>query len=199
MANYPRKSRLADYKSSPEHVPWPGTGGGSQGEINIAEARRWPGTDGATRNKYRGRPSPSPGGQRGRVKRIPHMTIQMAVAGFETLTSLARAGRLGQLQTSFHAGPRCRAAIRRHGAFPVVRVKASRSRRYGRMQLSSLDNQRRQQVPRLRCRFGRGGDVTLLIHKGYELENGDKSGRQRGVREPEEQVIKDLLKRGYAE
>ncbi|HZR36384.1 MAG TPA: adenosylhomocysteinase, partial [Nevskia sp.] len=39
-----------------------------------------------------------------------------------------------------------------------------------------------------------GGDVTLLIHKGYELENGDKwvdsaSGNH------EEQVIKNLLKR----
>src|ERR1700727_2183587 len=43
-----------------------------------------------------------------------------------------------------------------------------------------------------------GGDVTLLIHKGYELENGDKwvdtpSGNH------EEQVIKDLLKRVHAE
>ena len=43
-----------------------------------------------------------------------------------------------------------------------------------------------------------GGDVTLLIHKGYELEEGDKwvntpSGNH------EEQVIKDLLKRVYAE
>ena len=39
-----------------------------------------------------------------------------------------------------------------------------------------------------------GGDVTLLIHKGYELEQGDK-----WVNSPsgshEEQVIKDLLKR----
>ena len=39
-----------------------------------------------------------------------------------------------------------------------------------------------------------GGDVTLLIHKGYELEEGDKwvdtpSGSH------EEQVIKDLLKK----
>ncbi|UKE46574.1 adenosylhomocysteinase [Xanthomonas cerealis] len=43
-----------------------------------------------------------------------------------------------------------------------------------------------------------GGDVTLLIHKGYELENGSK-----WVDEPasshEEQVIKDLLKRVAAE
>jgi adenosylhomocysteinase len=43
-----------------------------------------------------------------------------------------------------------------------------------------------------------GGDVTLLIHKGYELENGD-----RWVDSPseshEEKVIKDLLKRVYAD
>jgi adenosylhomocysteinase len=43
-----------------------------------------------------------------------------------------------------------------------------------------------------------GGDVTLLIHKGYELENGSV-----WVNEPsgshEEQVIKDLLKKIYAE
>src|SRR5215212_5885203 len=43
-----------------------------------------------------------------------------------------------------------------------------------------------------------GGDATLLIHKGYELENGDgwvntPSGNK------EEQVIKDLLKKVYAE
>ena len=43
-----------------------------------------------------------------------------------------------------------------------------------------------------------GGDVTLLIHKGYELEQGDgwvntPSGNH------EEQVIKDLLKRVHAE
>jgi adenosylhomocysteinase len=43
-----------------------------------------------------------------------------------------------------------------------------------------------------------GGDVTLLIHKGYELEDGDgwvntPSGNH------EEQVIKDLLKKVYAE
>jgi adenosylhomocysteinase len=43
-----------------------------------------------------------------------------------------------------------------------------------------------------------GGDVTLLIHKGYELEHGDNwvntpSGNH------EEQVIKDLLKKVHAE
>jgi adenosylhomocysteinase len=43
-----------------------------------------------------------------------------------------------------------------------------------------------------------GGDATLLIHKGYELENGSD-----WVNSPseahEEKVIKDLLKRVYAE
>lgn len=43
-----------------------------------------------------------------------------------------------------------------------------------------------------------GGDATLLIHRGYELENGDN-----WVDSPsdshEEQVIKDLLKRVYAQ
>src|SRR6202007_527997 len=43
-----------------------------------------------------------------------------------------------------------------------------------------------------------GGDVTLLIHKGYQLEEGDNwvntpSGNH------EEQVIKDLLKKVHAE
>jgi len=43
-----------------------------------------------------------------------------------------------------------------------------------------------------------GGDVTLLIHKGYELENGsDWVNTPSGSHE--EKVIKDLLKRVHAE
>ncbi len=43
-----------------------------------------------------------------------------------------------------------------------------------------------------------GGDVTLLIHKGYELENGsDWVNTPSGSHE--ENVIKDLLKKIYAE
>ena len=37
-----------------------------------------------------------------------------------------------------------------------------------------------------------GGDATLLIHKGYEMENGSKWHESPGESE-EEQVIKDLL------
>jgi adenosylhomocysteinase len=40
-----------------------------------------------------------------------------------------------------------------------------------------------------------GGDVTLLIHKGYELEKGDESWVNSASGSHEEQVIKNLLKR----
>jgi adenosylhomocysteinase len=40
-----------------------------------------------------------------------------------------------------------------------------------------------------------GGDVTLLIHKGFELENGDESFVNSPSGSHEEQVIKNLLKR----
>jgi len=40
-----------------------------------------------------------------------------------------------------------------------------------------------------------GGDVTLLIHKGYELEKGDESWVDSASGSHEEQVIKNLLKR----
>ncbi|MGD0499288.1 MAG: adenosylhomocysteinase [Bryobacteraceae bacterium] len=43
-----------------------------------------------------------------------------------------------------------------------------------------------------------GGDATLLIHKGYELENGSGWVRQPSESH-EEKVIKDLLSRIYAE
>ncbi len=39
-----------------------------------------------------------------------------------------------------------------------------------------------------------GGDVTLLIHKGYELENGSDWVNTASASH-EEQVIKNLLKR----
>src|SRR6202041_1743837 len=43
-----------------------------------------------------------------------------------------------------------------------------------------------------------GGDVTLLIHKGYELENGDK-WVDSASESHEESVIKALLKKVYKE
>ena len=43
-----------------------------------------------------------------------------------------------------------------------------------------------------------GGDVTLLLHKGYELENGD-GWVNSPSRSHEEKVIKNLLKKVHAE
>ncbi|QEE30924.1 adenosylhomocysteinase [Terriglobus albidus] len=40
-----------------------------------------------------------------------------------------------------------------------------------------------------------GGDVTLLIHKGYDLENGDRSFVDSAEGSEEERVIKALLKK----
>jgi adenosylhomocysteinase len=44
-----------------------------------------------------------------------------------------------------------------------------------------------------------GGDVTLLIHKGYELEHGDKEWVDAEAHSTEEAVIKKLLKAVHAE
>ena len=44
-----------------------------------------------------------------------------------------------------------------------------------------------------------GGDATLLIHKGNDLENGDSSWVDAPAESHEEKVIKDLLKKIYAE
>ncbi|MEP6753971.1 MAG: adenosylhomocysteinase [Chthonomonadales bacterium] len=43
-----------------------------------------------------------------------------------------------------------------------------------------------------------GGDATLLIHKGYDLENGDASWVNSASESHEESVIKDLLKSVYS-
>ncbi len=44
-----------------------------------------------------------------------------------------------------------------------------------------------------------GGDATLLIHKGYDLENGDTSWVNSPSESHEEKVIKDLLNNVHAE
>ena len=44
-----------------------------------------------------------------------------------------------------------------------------------------------------------GGDVTLLIHKGFELENGDRSFVDGKAGSVEEEVIQKLLKKTLAE
>ncbi|MGA9583843.1 MAG: adenosylhomocysteinase [Terracidiphilus sp.] len=155
-------------------------------EIAIAE-HEMPGLM-AIRNKYSAE-KPLKGV---RITGSLHMTIQTAVL-IETLVSLGAEVRWAScniFSTQDHAA----AAIAVSGV-PVFAWKGE-----------SLEDYWDCTYKALSFRGGKGpemvvddgGDVTLLIHKGYELENGDKwvdtpSGNH------EEQVIKDLLKKVYAE
>ncbi len=121
-----------------------------------------------------------------------HMTIQTAVL-IETLVSLGAEVRWAScniFSTQDHAA----AAIAASGV-PVFAWKGESLEDYWECTYKALSH-KGGEGPELVV--DDGGDVTLLIHKGYELENGDKwvdtpSGNH------EEQVIKDLLKKVYAE
>jgi len=121
-----------------------------------------------------------------------HMTIQTAVL-IETLVSLGAEVRWAScniFSTQDHAA----AAIAAAGV-PVFAWKGESLEDYWECTYRALTH-KGGKGPELIV--DDGGDATLLIHKGYELENGDKwvdtpSGNH------EEQVIKDLLKKVYAE
>jgi adenosylhomocysteinase len=127
-----------------------------------------------------------------RVTGSLHMTIQTAVL-IETLTSLGAEVRWAScniFSTQDHAA----AAIAATGV-PVFAWKGESLEDYWECTYRALSH-KGGRGPQLVV--DDGGDVTLLIHKGYELEAGEKwvdtpSGNH------EEQVIKDLLKRVYAE
>src|SRR6201992_2645955 len=127
-----------------------------------------------------------------RVTGSLHMTIQTAVL-IETLVSLGAEVRWAScniFSTQDHAA----AAIAASGV-PVFAWKGETLEDYWECTWKALSH-KGGKGPELVV--DDGGDVTLLIHKGYELETGDKwvdspSGSH------EEQVIKDLLKKVYAE
>ncbi len=155
-------------------------------EIVIAE-QEMPGLM-AIRNKYAAE-KPLAGV---RVTGSLHMTIQTAVL-IETLVSLGAEVRWAScniFSTQDHAA----AAIAAAGV-PVFAWKGETLEDYWDctyLALTHKDGKGPQLI------VDDGGDATLLIHKGYELENGDgwvntPSGNH------EEQVIKDLLKKVYAE
>jgi adenosylhomocysteinase len=160
-------------------------------EITIAE-QEMPGLM-AIRNKYAAE-KPLAGV---RVTGSLHMTIQTAVL-IETLTSLGAEVRWAScniFSTQDHAA----AAIASSGV-PVFAWKGESLEEYWDCTLQALTHTGKDgkggKGPQLVV--DDGGDVTLLIHKGYELEQGDgwvntPSGNH------EEQVIKDLLKRVHAE
>jgi adenosylhomocysteinase len=124
-----------------------------------------------------------------RVTGSLHMTIQTAVL-IETLVDLGADVRWAScniFSTQDHAA----AAIAVTGT-PVFAWKGETLEEYWDCTLDALSFGGGKQGPQLVV--DDGGDVTLLIHKGYELENGSD-----WVNTPssshEEQVIKNLLKR----
>jgi adenosylhomocysteinase len=155
-------------------------------EIIIAE-QEMPGLM-AIRNKYAAE-KPLNGV---RVTGSLHMTIQTAVL-IETLVSLGAEVRWAScniFSTQDHAA----AAIAAAGV-PVFAWKGESLEDYWECTYRALTH-KGGKGPELIV--DDGGDATLLIHKGYELENGDKWVDTPSANH-EEQVIKDLLKKVYAE
>ena len=132
-----------------------------------------------------------------RVTGSLHMTIQTAVL-IETLKDIGADVRWAScniFSTQDHAA----AAIAASGT-PVFAWKGETLEEYWDCTLDALsfpDGKGGFLGPQLVV--DDGGDVTLLIHKGYELEKGDESWVNSASGSHEEQVIKNLLKRVRAE
>jgi adenosylhomocysteinase len=155
-------------------------------EIEIAE-HEMPGLM-AIRQKY----APKKPLEGVRVSGSLHMTIQTAVL-IETLKSLGADVRWAScniFSTQDHAA----AAIAQTGT-PVFAWKGETLEDYWDCTYRALtwDNGKGPQLI-----VDDGGDATLLIHKGYELENGDKWVESPSSSK-EEVVIKNLLKKIHAE
>src|ERR1700740_3266235 len=155
-------------------------------EISIAE-KEMPGLM-AIREKY----APEQPLAGVRITGSLHMTIQTAVL-IETLVALGADVRWAScniFSTQDHAA----AAIAKTGV-PVFAWKGESLEEYWDCTWKAIID-REGQGPQLVV--DDGGDVTLLLHKGYELEEGDD-----WVNSPsgghEEKVIKDLLKKIHAE
>lgn len=127
-----------------------------------------------------------------RVMGSLHMTIQTAVL-IETLVALGADVRwcsCNIFSTQDHAA----AAIAETGT-PVFAWKGETLEEYWDCTLAAL-TWGNGDGPELIV--DDGGDATLLIHKGYELENGSDWVNSESASH-EEQVIKNLLKRVHAE
>jgi adenosylhomocysteinase len=126
-----------------------------------------------------------------RVTGSLHMTIQTAVL-IETLVELGATVRWAScniFSTQDHAA----AAIAAVGV-PVFAWKGESLEEYWECTMKAISHEG-SLGPQLVV--DDGGDVTLLIHKGYELEDGsDWVNSESGSHE--EKVIKDLLKRVHA-
>jgi adenosylhomocysteinase len=154
-------------------------------EISVAE-QEMPGLM-SIRKKY----APSKPLTGVRVTGSLHMTIQTAVL-IETLVDLGATVRWAScniFSTQDHAA----AAIAAAGV-PVFAWKGESLEEYWECTYQAISHSNGK-GPELVV--DDGGDVTLLIHKGYELENGsDWVNAPSGSHE--EKVIKDLLKKVHA-
>jgi adenosylhomocysteinase len=155
-------------------------------EISIAEFEM-PGLM-SIRKKY----APSQPLKGVRVTGSLHMTIQTAVL-IETLVDLGASVRWAScniFSTQDHAA----AAIAAAGV-PVFAWKGETLEEYWECTFKAISHPDGK-GPELVV--DDGGDVTLLLHKGYELENGDKWVNTPSTSH-EETVIKNLLKKVHAE
>ena len=121
-----------------------------------------------------------------------HMTIQTAVL-IETLVDLGASVRWAScniFSTQDHAA----AAIAESGV-PVFAWKGMSLEEYWDCTFLALSHPKGK-GPQLIV--DDGGDATLLIHKGYEMENGSDWVNTKSESH-EEQCIKDLLKRVHSE
>src|SRR3984893_9022902 len=170
-------NQTADYKAAALSLPdW------GRKEISIAE-HEMPGLM-AIRRKY-AKERPLAGV---RVTGSLHMTIQTAVL-IETLADLGASVRWAScniFSTQDHAA----AAIAAAG-IPVFAWKGESLEEYWWCTAQALDH-KNGLGPQLIV--DDGGDATLLIHKGVDLENGDQSWVTAKADSEEEQVIKNLLK-----
>ncbi|MDB6064647.1 MAG: adenosylhomocysteinase [Pedosphaera sp.] len=121
-----------------------------------------------------------------------HMTIQTAVL-IETLIDLGASVRWASCNI-FSTQDNAAAAIAKAG-IPVFAWKGETLEEYWDC---TLDAVRHPNGKGPQLVVDDGGDVTLLIHKGYELEEGD-AWVNSASGSHEEQVIKNLLKKVYKE
>jgi adenosylhomocysteinase len=155
-------------------------------EISIAE-HEMPGLM-AIRQKY----APGKPLKGVRITGSLHMTIQTAVL-IETLVDLGATVRWAScniFSTQDHAA----AAIAAAGV-PVFAWKGETLEEYWQCTLSAISHPNGK-GPELVV--DDGGDVTLLIHRGYQLEEGDDWVNTPSTSQ-EERVVKDLLRNVYAE
>jgi len=127
-----------------------------------------------------------------RISGSLHMTIETAVL-IETLAELGRLRAAWASCNIFSTQDQAAAAIAKAGRQRFLRLKGESARRIlglyaGRINAPLLASARN-------CSVDDGGDATLLLHKGYELEHGSDWGETTASASHEEDVIKKLLKR----